>query len=65
MLVVNVGTVDVTLRPTTVVGNLREVYIVSLPSGVVEVKPVVATDVCSCLQSHSVEGVLHCPNRVP
>lgn len=60
MLVVNVGTVDVTLRPTTVVGNLREVYIVSLPAGVVEVKPVVAT-----VQSHSVEGVLHCPNRVP
>lgn len=49
--VVNVGTVDVTLRPTTVVGNLREVYIVSLPTGVVEVKPVIAT-----VQSHSVVG---------
>lgn len=51
MLVVNVFTVDVTLRPTTVVGNLKEVYIVSLLVGVVEVKPVVAT-----VQSHSVEG---------
>lgn len=51
MPVVNIGTVDVTLRPTTVVGNLREVYIVSLPTGVVEVKPVIST-----VQSHSVVG---------
>ncbi|XP_016300864.1 uncharacterized protein LOC107657336 [Sinocyclocheilus anshuiensis] len=51
MPVVNVGTVEVMLRPTTVVGNLREVYIVSLPAGVREEKPVVAT-----VQSHSVVG---------
>lgn len=49
--VVNVGTAEVMLRPTTVVGNLREVYIVSLPAGVSEEKPVVAT-----VQSHSVVG---------
>lgn len=41
--VVNVGTVDVVLRPTTLVGNLREVYLVNLPQGVVEVKAAAAT----------------------
>ncbi len=49
--VVNVGTVEVMLCPTTVVGNLKEVYIVSLPAGVSEEKPVAAT-----VQSHSVVG---------
>lgn len=49
--IVNVGTVEVMLRPTMVVGNLREVYVVSLPAGVSEEKPVVAT-----VQSHSVVG---------
>ncbi|GAA6083782.1 uncharacterized protein LOC107657336, partial [Tachysurus ichikawai] len=47
--VVNVGSVEVILRPTTVVGNLREVYMVSLPAGVSEEKPVVAA-----VQSQSV-----------
>ncbi len=41
--VVNVGTVEVMLHPTMVVGNLKEIYIVSLPAGVSEEKPVAAT----------------------
>ncbi|CAM4713469.1 unnamed protein product [Leuciscus chuanchicus] len=41
--IVNVGTVDVVLYPTTVIGSLREAYVISLPTGVVEVDPVVAT----------------------
>lgn len=40
--VINVGTADVVLYPTTVVGTLREVYLVGLPNGLTEV----ATD-CS------------------
>lgn len=47
------------VHPTTMVGNLKEVHIVSLPAGVVEDKSVVST-----VQSHSVEGVLPCPNRL-
>lgn len=49
---VNVSNVDVMLHPTTVVGNLREVYVISLPVGITEEKPVVAT-----VQSHSVGGL--------
>lgn len=41
--IVNVGTVDVVLCPTTVIGSLRDAYVISLPTGVVEVDPVVAT----------------------
>lgn len=41
--IVNVGTVDVVLYPTTVIGSLREAYVISLPTGVVEVDPVIAT----------------------
>lgn len=39
---VNVGTVDVVLYPTTVIGELREVYLTDLPVGVAEVPSVVA-----------------------
>ncbi|KAL1281970.1 hypothetical protein QQF64_000773 [Cirrhinus molitorella] len=49
--IVNVGTVEVILRPATLVGNLREVYLVNLPAGVSEEKLVSAT-----VQSHSVGG---------
>lgn len=45
--VVNVGTVDVVLYPTTVVGKLTESYLVNLPTGVAEVPSVVA-QVASC-----------------
>lgn len=49
--IVNVGAVEVVLRPATMMGNLKEVYIVSLPAGVSEEKPVAAM-----IQSHSVVG---------
>lgn len=39
---VNVGTVDVVLYPTTVIGELREVYLTDLPAGVAEDPSVVA-----------------------
>lgn len=42
MPLVNVGTVDVVLYPTTVIGELREVYLTDLPVGVAEVPSVVA-----------------------
>lgn len=41
--VVNVGTVDVMLYASTVLGTLNSVCVVSLPAGVTEVKPVTAT----------------------
>lgn len=41
--VVNVGTTDVVLHPRTHLDTLTSVYVVSLPSGVTEVKTVVAT----------------------
>lgn len=41
--IVNVGPSDVLLYPHAVVGTLEEVRVVSLPSGVTEVPPVVAT----------------------
>lgn len=44
---VNVGTVDVVLYPTTVVGKLTEVYLVNLPDGVTEV-PTATARVASC-----------------
>ncbi|XP_056118703.1 uncharacterized protein LOC130096084 [Rhinichthys klamathensis goyatoka] len=45
--VVNVGTVDVVLYPTTIVGTLREVYLVDLPDGLTEV-PIASTQAASC-----------------
>lgn len=45
--VVNVGTVDVVLYPTTVIGTLREVYFVGLPNGLTEVSTMTA-QVASC-----------------
>lgn len=39
---VNVGTADVVLYPTTVIGELREVYLTDLPVGVAEVPSMVA-----------------------
>lgn len=45
--VVNVGSIDVVLYPTTVIGTLREVYLVDLPVGLTEV-PSVNVQVVSC-----------------
>lgn len=45
--VVNVGSVDVVLYPTTVIGKLREVYLVGQPNGLTEVSLVTA-QVASC-----------------
>lgn len=40
--VVNVGVTDVMLYPRSMIGTLSSVYVVSLPTGVTEVQPVVA-----------------------
>lgn len=45
--VVNVGTIDVVLYPTAVIGTLREVCLVDLPVGLSEV-PSVNVQVVSC-----------------
>ena len=44
--IVNVGTIDVTLHPRTVLGSLDTFNVVSLPSGVTEVPSSVATVSC-------------------
>lgn len=41
--VVNVGTTDIVLYPRTHLGTITSVYVVSLPSGVTEVRTVAAT----------------------
>lgn len=54
--VVNVGTVDVVLYPTTVIGKFREVYLVGLPIGLTEVSSV-TTQVASCGVSTASEQI--------
>lgn len=54
--VVNVGTVDVVLYPTTVIGKFREVYLVGLPIGLTVVSSV-TTQVTSCGVSTASEQI--------
>ncbi|XP_059360625.1 uncharacterized protein LOC132098573 [Carassius carassius] len=54
--IVNVGTIDVVLYPTTVIGKLGEVHLVGLPSGLTEVSSVTAR-VASCDASVILESL--------
>lgn len=54
--VVNVGTIDVVLYPTTVIGKLGEVHLVGLPCGLTEVSSVTA-QVASCEASVMLEPI--------
>ncbi len=62
--VVNVGTVDVVLYPTTVLGRLREVYLVGLPAGLTVAPSVIAqvassdaSDISERIESVDLEGL--------
>ncbi len=59
--VFNVGTIDVVLYPTTVIGTLREVYLVNLLVGLTEVPPVhvqvISCSVSATLMSEQINSV--------